>query len=557
MSLISSLTSYDDVTLLLLSGLILTVTAGIVSRSEPLAHPLVLGQQSEPSKVRRPTESAVYRNYGVGMYMPLPTRPKREVQTVNNFVQSEANHERVLFGVKITNAELQDRISTLGAGLVRKLNLAPRDSSVLMLLDDSFEYLASVLALSACSVTPITISHLQLLNPVLSVHPPSAIIVQSRFLHTLLEQLADEKEAGLHLIVVGEIDDIALSHARKTGIQLIPWEDVLESGAEPLNLSAADPPTSNDVFMISYYADDIGQPKAVQFTHQNMTAAVVSNRALFSVSTPLSGSDRVLSSFSMNTPFGMGVVFQALWEGASFSAKSNIGLFKSESEKAEDSVFAAVAASRPTILYVLPSELASLSSNVLATAKGSFLYTLAWKRKMGALLEGSLSRTTPWDRVVFEEARVKWSLSDLRSVVTAGEPSDPSTQAICSIAMSVPIARAHIHPLSASPILASHPLDLQRHFPATGGSQMSKDPLHVGPPAPSVEVKLVGVSENEIETGNDPRGELLIRGTSVGTPVSESTVPYPDGWLPTGERAMIQSNGTFKVVGRQRRTTGP
>lgn len=75
MSVLSSLTSYDDVTLLLLSGLILTVTAGIVSRSEPLAHPLVLGQQSEPSKVRRPTESAVYRNYGVGMYMPV-SRPR-------------------------------------------------------------------------------------------------------------------------------------------------------------------------------------------------------------------------------------------------------------------------------------------------------------------------------------------------------------------------------------------------------------------------------------------------------------------------------------------------
>ena len=64
------------------------------------------------------------------------------------------------------------------------------------------EYLLSVLALSACSVTPITISHLQLLNPVLSVHPPSAIIVQSSFLHTLLEQLADEKEAGLNVVVV-------------------------------------------------------------------------------------------------------------------------------------------------------------------------------------------------------------------------------------------------------------------------------------------------------------------------------------------------------------------
>jgi hypothetical protein len=48
---------------------------------------------------------------------------------------------------------------------------------------------------------------------------------------------------------------------------------------------------------------------------QNMTAAVTSNRGLFSASAPMSTGDRVLSSFSMNTPFGMGVAFQALWEG--------------------------------------------------------------------------------------------------------------------------------------------------------------------------------------------------------------------------------------------------
>ncbi|QRW14801.1 AMP binding enzyme [Ceratobasidium sp. AG-Ba] len=507
MSLLSGLTTYDDVTLVLLSGLILTVTAGIVSRSEPLAHPLVLGQQSEPSKVRRPTESAIYRNYGVGMYMPLPTRPKRDVLTISNLLQGDMKGERILFGTKITNAEIQTQISALGSGLVHKLNLAPRDSSVLLLLQDNFECFLTVLALSSYSVTPIAINHLQLLNPVLSVHPPSAIIVQSSFLHALLEQLADEKEDGLHLIVVGEIDALAESHARRTGIILTRWADLLESASETVNLETADLPTANDVFMISYYGDEAGQPKAVQLTHQNMTAAVVSGRGLFAISSPISTNDRILSSFSLNTPFGMAVALQALWEGASFTIKPNVGLFKSESTKEEDSIISVVASVKPTLLFITPSELLTLSNQVLTTAKGSFLYTLAWKRKMGALLEGSISRTTPWDRVVFDDARIRWSLADLKGVVTAGEPSDPSTQAISSIAMSVPIARAHIHPLSASPILASHPLDLQRHFPSTSGSRVSKDPLHVGPPAPSVEVKLVGVSESDIEAGNDPRGE--------------------------------------------------
>jgi hypothetical protein len=42
---------------------------------------------------------------------------------------------------------------------------------------------------------------------------------------------------------VGEIDDLARSHSRKTGIQLIPWTAVLESGTEPLDISSADLPS--------------------------------------------------------------------------------------------------------------------------------------------------------------------------------------------------------------------------------------------------------------------------------------------------------------------------
>ncbi|KAG8735195.1 hypothetical protein FRC12_018180 [Ceratobasidium sp. 428] len=223
--------------------------------------------------------------------------------------------DRILLGTKTTNTELQNQITALGSGLVRKLNLAPRDSSVLLLMEDNFECLLSILALSSFSVTPIIISHLQLLNPVLSVHPPSAIIVQSSFLHVLLEQLADEQEEGLHLIVVGEIDALAESHARKTGLILVRWADLIEIGSEAVTLETADLPTANDVFMVSYYADELGHPKAVQLTHQNMTAAVVSARGLFAISSPVSSNDRILSSFSINTPFGIAVAFQALWEG--------------------------------------------------------------------------------------------------------------------------------------------------------------------------------------------------------------------------------------------------
>jgi len=53
--------------------------------------------------------------------------------------------------------------------------------------------------------------------------------------------------------------------------------------------------------------------------------------------------------------------------------------------------------------------------------------------------------------------------------------------------------------------MASHPLDLQS-FP--GDSEPHITVAHVGPPAPNVEVKLVGVLDTSVEKGGDPTGDV-------------------------------------------------
>ena len=78
------------------------------------------------------------------------------------------------------------------------------------------------------------------------------------------------------------------------------------------------------------------------------------------------------------------------------------------------------------------------------------------------------------------------------------------------IAFSIPIVYAHTHPLVCGPVMASHPLDLQS-FPGDPDPQVTM--AHVGPPAPNVEVKLVGVLEASVEKGGDITGDVrfLIR----------------------------------------------
>lgn len=59
-------THYDDLSLILGAGLALVFAFGKWVAPVSLVHPILLGRQAEVARVRKPGESAVYRNYGTG-----------------------------------------------------------------------------------------------------------------------------------------------------------------------------------------------------------------------------------------------------------------------------------------------------------------------------------------------------------------------------------------------------------------------------------------------------------------------------------------------------------
>jgi long-chain acyl-CoA synthetase len=97
-------------------------------------------------------------------------------------------------------------------------------------------------------------------------------------------------------------------------------------------------------------------------------------------------------------------------------------------------------------------------------------------------------------------------------------------------------------------MFATHAFDLQS-LPSAEGEQ-----AHIGAPSVNVEVKLVGVDDAIIERGDDPKGELLVRGPPVGTLSSgdANNIKTEDqGWVLTGEITRVMTNGAFKVVGKK------
>ncbi len=63
---VSHLLAYNTSTFLLGAVAALLYAVRSYLQPVPLAHPLLLGRQSDVGKVRKAGETAVYRNYGIG-----------------------------------------------------------------------------------------------------------------------------------------------------------------------------------------------------------------------------------------------------------------------------------------------------------------------------------------------------------------------------------------------------------------------------------------------------------------------------------------------------------
>ncbi|KAI0270785.1 acetyl-CoA synthetase-like protein [Russula aff. rugulosa BPL654] len=542
----------DDLTILL--GL---TTASIfllynLYKPQPLVHPILLGRQSDVARVRMPRESAVHRNYSTGLMGRFTIRPAREVLTLLDLIKPESDAPRSLWSSKISNSQLMERVKALGTGLC--LAGLTRESNVLLLLNDSLEFLVTELALASHSITSLTLSSPSLLSPVLESHPPSAIIVHASLLMHTLELIYELNEFGNQfVIVVGELDE-----------NLARWADLEAQGKEaPLITSPA--PGPDDVFTISFY-QDTNEVQAARFTHQNVTSGVTAIRALLPPATPLSALDTIVSAHSLSTAFGRSVAYTALYEGSSFATLESAKLFQLDQgiNYHLDGYSCLLVSHRcalsthhlglppTTVLFLKPDHLHGVVDAIIANAKKSFLFTLAWRHKLAGIFEGFFTNESLWDRLVFDSARSAVFGDDapsIRGVVVSDGNVPASLLTPARIALSVPLVITHTHPLVAAPILATHPQDVQT-FPVTSNQAIA----HVGPPTVNIEVKLIDVDDGSVEKGDDPEGVLNVRGPIVGRVLSLAGAPEADEesnteepWVSTGIRARVQTNGAFKA----------
>lgn len=513
-------------------------------KPQPLVHPILLGRQSDAGRVRHPGESAVYRNYGTGLMGRFPVRPEKDVNIVTDFVKPEFDAPRTLWSTKITNAQLKARVSAFGSGIAK---FVPEDSTVLILLNDCIEFLISDLALSEQSIASITLSSPKLLARVLERYPPDAIITDNTFLPHVLNAARDTYKLDGKLIVVDYL-------APQSGISMVihSWNDVESHGKVPQAPKNAPQPGS--AYTVSFFETPSGGMQSVQLSHENFTSGVTAIKTLFPAAINLSTLDTIVSGHSLSTPYGRAIAYVALYEGASFATLPSTNVFHDGDAPALDvaDILSAIKfpIPSPTVLFLKPEHVQSLTSSVMDRAKkSSFIFPLAWRHKFAGLTEGFLTKDSLWDRTVFGNARedVLGKMAEtVKAVVISGGllPFDAIVPA--RMALSIPLINAYTHGSATGPLFATHAFDMQ----ILPSSSPATEPAHVGAPSVNVEAKLIGVNDNVVEKGADPIGELLVRGPSVGNMLSaDGEAGEKNAWVNTGVKARVMTNGAFKVLG--------
>ncbi|KAF8163006.1 hypothetical protein B0H34DRAFT_650803 [Crassisporium funariophilum] len=554
----------DDLTILL--GLI-AATVFLLNnlyKPQPLVHPILLGRQSDVGRARNPGESAVYRNYGTGLMGRFPLRPSKDVHILADFVRPEIEASRTLWSTKLTNTGLQDRAAAFGTGLIRLARLQPQKSNVLLLLNDCLEFVVADLALASHSINSLTLTSASLLSPVLESHPPSAIITHGFLLPQLLELIYDSGERTTEhiIVVVGDPSPQAMASVA-SNVKVLKFAELEREGNKAEKILSA-PPKPNDVFTVSFYETPSGQIHGAQLTHENMTAGVAAVRAILPLSHAFSPLDTIISAHSMSTAYGRAVAYTAIHEGTSFASIPSSTLYHEDESKSPPMHSPSIIAARrypipsPTIMFLKPSHLNSVVTGINAEARKSvLLHSFAWRHKVAGVAEGFITNQSLWDRLVFDGARSKVlgdSAATLRAVVVSGGHIDADKLTSARIALSIPLVNAFTHPLSAAPLLASHPLDLQSFAPTPTAPSSSS--AHTGPPSVNVEVKLIEIADDDaVERGADPCGALLVRGPPVGKRVGlEDYVDVRQGeeegyeWMGVDVRARVQPNGSFVLI---------
>lgn len=268
---------------------------------------------------------------------------------------------------------------------------------------------------------------------------------------------------------------------------------ILENGNQHLPNVELD--LENDIAILQYTGGTTGKPKGVMITHKNVISNLIQNKALSINNTEENPYERVMGIAPMFHAMGLTIMNTAIFRGGSFYIIRRFDL---------NLVVSSIRKFKPTIFSGSPTMYIALLNHPDLQA------------------------------------------DDLRSIKTFGSGSAP---------MSVELMNA-FEAKTSSPISESYGLSeattMTHKTPGVGIRKIGS----IGIPVPSTDCRIVDKETGTIDVKLGEVGELIIKGPQVMKGYwkndKETAIALRDGWLYTGDLAVMDEDGFFYIVGRKK-----
>ncbi len=301
------------------------------------------------------------------------------------------------------------------------------------------------------------------------------------------------KDSGARFLVTVEP---ALDRAREAA-EAAGVEEVWTIGpelprGEPL-AEQADVDLAEDVAALPYSSGTTGLPKGVMLTHRNLVANLVQTQAVFR----LSSDDVLVAVLPFFHIYGMQVIMNlGLAAGAKVVTLPRFDL---------EQFLRIVQDERVTRAYVVPPIALGLAKHPLVD---------------------------------------RYDVSSLRLAFSGAAPLGAELEVACAQRLGCRVSQGY-GMTELSPVTHAVPLDPGAERPGT-----------IGPALPNTECRIVDVDDGR-DLGPGERGELWIRGPQVmkgyfaNEQATRETIDE-DGWLHTGDIAVVDEDGYFSIVDRKK-----
>lgn len=518
-----NLITLDQLSIILIGLIIFIIFYNAIrSQPQPSSYPILLGMQSDLSRVRRKSESPIFRNTGFGMGM-LTVTPSHTIESLNDIILLSNGKFDSPKDPIITNPlpdksiaslvkKARQRIFSILKDVSHSKPEGPQHSPQLLILISN-PYLNLLFTLSAANL-PYHVLHVWIpggLNSI-PVHIQEACGTQSSQLRLVIcdHQLQT---------AVGDLMSISDVHPK-----ILSVDDLVDQFNSKDSPDAQDITTQAELFTILSTGPD-GSSRFISYSPEGILAGLTASLALIPKSKSVGPDDRVAIQVKEDPVYG----FETMFAVTSMYGGAKICFFNKIEELADW---------HPTILVCLADLLEELAKEIRKISSKSLKLRLGIGKRLAYLSNGILI-----DGIQDEKL---WIGKQLRAILTPG-PITQTTANVIRAALGVPVQQVYAHPLVAGPILAS----MFNDFQSLG---LSQEHLHYGPPTTNVECKLVEVPEPAIINNDAVKGQLAVRGPTVAVQIKDAKSGKiledemaSEEFLLLNQEAQLLTNGTVKI----------